>query len=190
VDVDRTLAVSRLRTPRREAAAAFVNGRGLFVGYGTNETAGSALPVTTAEFFVGGSSVAQELPYPPKSVRGAGAARTTTGRVVIAGGVDEAGAGVVPFSLDAACSRDCAYAEGPSPLPAVLARTLLFPLTGDDVVVLGTDPTQASRAFALRSGVPTEIPFRTARGPATAAFSPLASIVVAGGAADLEARVP
>jgi hypothetical protein len=172
-----------LAAARLGASAAWVPSRGLVVAGGSENAAG-------VEVLAPGASSSTALSYPPLPVYGAGASTLDTQHVLLAGGVDANGHDAGVSSLDLACSLSCSPATWTS-LPAVLAPAQAFTLDPADAVVVGTDlPSGLTRVFRLTTASATEIPTRVPLSGARAAWSPVGSIVLAGGSNLLESLSP
>jgi hypothetical protein len=175
-----------LSAPRLGASATWVNGRGLVVA-GGSPTAPAvevlpALPSTTAT----------PLAYPPDASMGAGATTLDTQHVLLAGGLEPGGgqdAGV--RSIDLACSASCAPKVWSS-LPVPIGTARAFTIDAANAVVIGSEGAGGglSHVFRLTSTAATEVPTKVPHHNARATLSPLGTMLVVGGASEIESFVP
>jgi hypothetical protein len=176
------LSWAKLTAPRLGASAAWVKGRGLVVAGGSTTAAGAEL---LAEKTTSGSA----LPYLPDPSVGSGAIALDQQHVLLAGGLtpDMKDAGV--RAIDLGCASMCAPMAW-SALPVPVGAAQVFAIDPADAFMVGSEPSGPSHAYRLTSTSATEIPFKVPRRNARAAVSPVGSIVVVGGANEIESFWP
>jgi hypothetical protein len=177
-----------LSAPRLGAAAAWTTSYGLVVAGGSNTAAGveSVLP--------GAATGAPLNQFPPDPAFGAGAAALDGTHVLVAGG----GTGLFEDpgvrDLDLGCagaSASCATVVSWGHLPVVVSPAQTFALgTSDGLVVANEFGSGATHVFRLSPTSITEVPTRTPHTNARAAWSPVGSIVLFGGANVIESFTP
>ncbi|MDP9037032.1 MAG: hypothetical protein M3O50_19720 [Myxococcota bacterium] len=172
-----------LTAPRLGAAAAWVEGRGLVVVGGSASAPG-------VEVVGVGAASGTGLAYPPDATIGAGAAVLDSQHVVVAGGLRADGHDAGARSIDLACAMQCA----PSPwlaLPAALVSTQAFSKTGGAVVlVVGDDVSGATHVYEVTKTSATELPTKAVHTRARATIAPVGSVVLFGGAPEIESYMP
>jgi hypothetical protein len=194
-----------LTEPRCGAAAAWVSGFGLVVAGGSDMGSGAellALPPTTSTSSTsttGDVSNGKGLPFPPDASVGAGATSLGGSSVLLAGGIvplaggdplafQDAGARMIDIGCPAApCPITTWETSFPEPIMAVQA----FETSAASAFVVGNEPfSGATHAFVLTTTTATEVPMTPAHTNATATLSPVGSIVVVGGASDIQSFLP
>ncbi|MGA3122568.1 MAG: hypothetical protein ABSF69_17525 [Polyangiaceae bacterium] len=200
-----------LSSARLGAAAAWVSGTGLVVAggsataYGVEVIGGSTSTMST---------MGVPLPYSPDASSGAGAIALDGQHVLLAGGiVSGADAGVRVVNLgcnappDAGASPDAGLTLAVpctptvwSSLPVPLAFTQVFTTNGQSVLIVGSEasgPTHAFKALgpmtndiADASGGVTEIATKVPHTNARAVVSPTGTVVLFGGAMQIESFTP
>jgi hypothetical protein len=178
-----------LSAPRLGAAAAWTSTYGLVVAGGSNTAAG-------VEYVMSGSSTGVALTqFPPDPAFGAGAAALDGAHVLVAGG----GTGLFQDpgvrDLDLGCaggSASCATVISWGNLPVVVspAQTFSWGATSDGLVVGNEFGAGTTHVFRLSPTSITEVPTRTPHTNARAAWSPVGSIVLFGGANVIESFTP
>jgi hypothetical protein len=179
-----------LSAARLGASAAWHDARGLVVGGGSTSAAGIEIVAAKA-------SSGSALPYPPDPSSGAAMTEIDATHVLVAGGVlpDASDPGV--RALDLGCTQACASAPstqtwGSAPLPVPLTNAFVAayasPLRG---FLVGSEAGSGlTHTFLLTmigaSEVPTKVPHTNAR----AIASPVGTVLVVGGAGEVESFVP
>ncbi len=182
-----------LSAPRFGASATFVANYGIVVAGGSATAAGvEVLPVLSATSPITGSA----LPYPPDPTVGAGAATTdNASTVVLAGGLLPTGADPGVRVLALSCTTCTATTSLTLPTPIGTANTFdIDPchllVVGNELasglthVFLVTDPEQTSACPAV--GSVSEIATKVPHENANAIVSPVGSVVILGGNAQME----
>lgn len=173
-----------LSATRLGAAAAWVKGTGLVVCGGSPTAAG-------VEVLGPGAASGVALAYPPDPSTGGGATSLDAQHVLVAGGVTEAGDDAGVRAIDLSCnSSACAPAAWP-PLPQPLTPAQAFANDAADVLVVGDDASGTTQVFRLTPGAPpTPVPTKVPHKGARAIISPMGSVVLYGGAGEIESFVP
>jgi hypothetical protein len=184
-----------LLAPRAGAAATWVVGQGLVVAGGSATAAGAEI------FFEGSSSpVSRDLPYAPDGSIGSGAAALDAQRVLLAGGaVSGVDAGV--RIIDIGCTPPlgvgvCVPTTWPG-LPTVITSAQVFSSNSGKVMVVGSEPPSAgdggstadagvTHVYGLTSSGPSAIATKVPHTNARAIASPLGTLVLYGGAGEIE----
>lgn len=181
---DGALAFLSLTHARLGAAATWVEGRGLIVAGGSADTAG-------AELLAAGATRASALPFAPDATIGGAAAPLDGSRVLLVGGVDEAGAAAIPRVLDLGCASACAPIawERAAP-PIALVHAEAFDLGAAETFLMGDDADGLSHAFRVREDTALPVPFKTPRRGARAVRVNPPAIAVVGGADGIESFTP
>ena len=178
VAADQSVTVRKLVFPRAGAAATWVADVGLVVvGGSATDPAVEVLPVNGTAFAVPG--------FPPDATTGAGAAASTLGTVLLAGGTSN-GVGAKTRIFDPRCISDCTMDVLDDATPdAALAKTAAFGLPGGRAVVVGDelDPMGQTRTYVIHYLKPSvkEMPLREPRRGATAVPAPNGTLAVMGG---------
>jgi hypothetical protein len=187
VEAGKGSAFLLLSEARLGAAAAWVPGRGLLVCGGSAAGAGCELLAPSATASV-------PLPYPPDATRGAAAAALDGTTVLLVGGVDPSDdAGVLPARIrriDAACTSACQPSPWGKGLPVALAPVEAHALRGSALFVLGDGPDGKSVAYLATDAATDPVPLRVPRRGARSLRSPTGSILVVGGAKEIESFEP
>jgi hypothetical protein len=173
-----------LAQPRLGAAAAWVTGRGLVVAGGAASGAG-------VEIVASGTTAGTALPYPADSSTGSGAAMLDSSHVLLAGGLTSTGADAGVRVVDLGCAAQCSPLLWPG-LPAPITNAQVF-VGGNATtpLVVGSEPsTGTTHVYRLSVSAATEIPTRMTHVNARAAVSPTGTIVLFGGAAEIESFTP
>jgi hypothetical protein len=185
------LTWAALSAPRLGASASWVSKRGLVVTGGSATAPGvevlAPLPATKGT----------PLTYPPDpSVGAASAYLPTQNLLLVAGGLDSGqGAGV--RAIDPACASSCMPQTWVPSLPVPIGNAQAFsfvasassanPASG---IVVGDDAMGVTHAFLLTSTAATEVPTKVPHKNARTTISPLGSILVVGGASEIESFYP
>jgi hypothetical protein len=185
-DVTGKLSWATLTAPRLGATATWVTGRGLVVAGGSATARGAEvvppLPATAAT----------PLAYPPDASTGAGATTLDTGHVLLAGGVTPSGADAGARVVDLACSMGCMPTKWAS-LPVAVGNAQAFSWDAADALVVGSEAagpkSGLTHAFRLTSSAATEVPTKVPHTNARAVVSPVGTILVVGGASQIESFV-
>jgi hypothetical protein len=181
---------------RLGAAATWVTGVGLVVAGGSMSASGVeilALPPTTGSAAAAVATLGKALAYPPDPSVGAGATPLSVNTVLLAGGMSPALVDGGVRQIDLGCSSGCVPTqwEASLPVPIVSAQAFTLPSGGPPAFVVGNAPfSGATHAFLLTTTAATEVRTKMPHTNATAALSPLGSIVLVGGANDIESFVP
>jgi hypothetical protein len=175
----------------------WVKGFGLVVAGGDAIASGvEAFAVTSATGTAASvPALGRALPYAPDASAGAGAAMITTSTVLLAGGVTPASADAGARTIDLGCPSACVpnvwVATLPAPIASAQAFTLPSASGSPSAFVVGNEPLSGlTHAFLLTSAAATEVPMAMTHTNAAATLSPVGSIVVVGGANDVESFVP
>jgi hypothetical protein len=185
------LTWARLSAPRLGAAAAWVSGRGLVVTGGSATAPGvevlAPLPATKGA----------PLAYPADPSVGAGAAYSLDQTLLlVAGGLGPKGQDAGVRTIDPACVSMCAPKPVASlPVPIGNAQAFSFVASASDAtpgsgIVIGNGPDGTTHAFLLTSTAATEVPTKVPHKNASATIGPLGSILVVGGATEIESFYP
>jgi hypothetical protein len=198
-----------LSAPRAGAAATWSTGAGGLVVTGGSDTAAGVEVVSSGTLT--GVPLSQ---FPPDPTSGAGVAQLDTTHLVVAGGFTGLFQDPGVRSLDLSCSStsaSCATVTSWGPLPVVLGSAQVFTFgLPDDALIVGNEiGSQATHVYRLSPsgaggaggadggdgsdggttpGV-TELPTRVPHVGAAAAWSPVGSVVLFGGANAVESFV-
>jgi hypothetical protein len=172
-----------LTAPRLGAGATWVDGRGLVVGGGSATAAG-------AEVVGAGQTTGSALAYPPDASAGAGMTALDPQHVLLAGGMTPAAADAGVRAIDLGCAASCTttpWAALPTPVTSVAA----FSINGARAFVVGNEPASGkTHAFLVTSAAATEVPTKVPHTNAGAVLSPVGSVVLFGGANEIESFTP
>jgi hypothetical protein len=171
-----------LSDTRLGAAATWVDGRGLVVAGGSGTLPG-------VEIVAQGTSAGSALCYPPDSSTGSAAVPLDGEHVLLAGGMTPAGEDAGVRVVDLTRTMDCAATPWAA-LPVPLATAQAFASDSANALVVGSDQAGMTHVFRLTSAAAVEIPTKAAHIQARAIVSPLGSVVLYGGAKELESYVP
>jgi hypothetical protein len=185
------LTWAALSAPRLGASASWVSGRGLVV------TGGSATAPGVEVLAPMPATQGAALPFPPDASAGAGSAYLPSQNLLlVAGGFGPNNADAGVRTVDPACASNCAPKTWSS-LPVAIGNAQAFsfvasasstnPASG---IVLGDGADGTTHAFLLASTAATEVPTKVPHKNARASISPLGSIVVVGGASEIESFYP
>jgi hypothetical protein len=167
---------------RLGAAATWVDGRGLVVAGGSETLPG-------VEIVGPGALVGAALCYPPDASSGSAAATLDGEHVLLAGGLtasgDDAGVRVVDLTRTTACDP----AQW-GPLPMALATAQAFASEPTNALVVGNDPSGITHVLRVTASAVTEVPTKTTHMGGRAIVSPVGSVILYGGARELESYVP
>jgi hypothetical protein len=181
---------------RLGAAATWVTGFGLVVTGGSMSASGVevlALPQTTSATAAAVATLGKALPYPPDPSVGAGATTLTVNTVLLAGGISPALVDGGVRQIDLGCPSSCVPTQWEASLPVAIvsAQAFTLPSGGPPAFVVGNAPfSGTTHAYLLTTAAATEVKTKITHTNATAALSPLGSIVLVGGANDIESFVP
>jgi hypothetical protein len=169
---------------RLGASAAWVTGQGLVVCGGSASAPG-------VEFIGSGETSAVALAYPVDPSTGGGAGMLDSQHVLLAGGLTPTGedAGVRIINLQ--CGTLCNPQPWPGlPIPITSAQTFVS-IGGTGALVVGSEPgSGATHVFNLSSSGPVEVPTRVPHFNARATISPTGTLVLFGGAPEIESFTP
>jgi hypothetical protein len=171
-----------LSARRLGAGATWVDGRGLVVAAGS-ATAGGV------EVLSAGATSGALLSYPPDPAAGGAAATLDPQHVILAGGVTTDGQDPGIRAVDLGCNAQCGAAPW-APLPVSLAPAQLFASGPGDALVVGDDPSGTTRVYRLSMSAATAVPTKVMHTGARALVSPVGSVVVVGGANEIESFLP
>jgi hypothetical protein len=176
-----------LSAPRLGASAAWVDSHGLVVAGGSATGAGvEVVPV--------GETTGAPLPYPSDPSAGAGMTKLDATHVLLAGGVQPDGTDAGVRSLDLGCAQACGSAPGTQAwgaLPVAITGATAFSFDPSRGFVVGNEATSGlTHTFLLTSAGATEVPTKVPHTNAAAMVSPLGTVVLFGGAPDLESFTP
>jgi hypothetical protein len=169
-----------LSAPRFGAAATWVKVQGLVV-------AGGSATAPGVEVLNEQNTAASPLPYPPDPTIGAGAATTDdTSTVVLAGGLDPTGADPGVRAISLSCTT-CAATTWSS-LPTPIGTANAFDIDSSHLLAVGNElGSGLTHVFLLTSGGSvTEIPTKVPHTNANALVTPIGSVVIVGGNAQME----
>jgi hypothetical protein len=137
------------------------------------------------------------LAYPPDPTVGTGSAYLADQPLLLlAGGLDPKGQDAGVRTIDPACSASCApkpWAGLPVPIGNAQAFSFLASAadgTPPPALVIGTGADGTTHAFTLTSTAATEVPTKVPHTNARATPGPLGSILVVGGATEIESFYP
>jgi hypothetical protein len=171
---------------RLGATATYVSGRGLVVTGGSPTAAGVEILGKT-------NTTGSALPFPPDSSIGASVAGFAhdASHVVVAGGLTPTGGDAGVRKLDLGCGSNCGTmgTERWGSLPTALGDASAFVLPGDaSALVIGNElHGGATHAIVVNSsGKPTEVKTKVPHYGARAMLSPTGTVVLFGGAAEIE----
>ncbi len=179
-----------LTVPRLGAAAAWVDGLGLVVSGGNVTSTADAAGIEVVRL---GSSTGTGLPFPSDPSTGAGAAALDAHHLLVAGGATPSldDPGVRDIDLDCTPSSSSSCVTTWATLPFALASAQAFAWTVTDGLVVGNQArTGTTYAFRLTPKSATEVPTKVEHTDARAAWSPVGSVVLFGGANVLESFTP
>jgi hypothetical protein len=188
-----------LTASRQGASATWVTGFGLVVAGGSSTASGAELlalpPSTSTSTTTTTPTVAngKELPFSPDSSIGAGAASLGGSTVLLAGGITPALQDAGVRQIDIGCTSACPVTTWVPALPEPIMSAQAFALSsgGPPGFVVGNEPfTGVTHAFLLTTTTATEVNTKVPHTNATATLSPVGSIVVVGGANDIESFLP
>ncbi|HEX8796369.1 MAG TPA: hypothetical protein VF765_35705 [Polyangiaceae bacterium] len=177
-----------LTAPRQGATATYVSGRGLVVTGGSATAAG-------VEILAPMQTTGSALPFPPDATIGASSSAFghDASHVLVAGGLTPTGADAGVRKLDLGCGSNCGVMGTDSwgSLPTPLGDSTTFVLPGDTTaLVIGNAlPSGATHAFVVdsaSSGKPTELQTKVPHSNARAMISPTGTVVLYGGATEIE----
>lgn len=181
-DANGTPSWASLTEPRLGAAATWVQGRGLVVAGGSASGAG-------VEIVGPGAAMGYTLDYPADASTASGAATLDSGHVLLAGGTTLAGDSAGVRAIDLMCAQ-CA----PTPwgaLPVTLSPAQVFASDASDALIVGDDSAGTTHVFrATPTGPAQEVGTRVPHTGARAIVSPVGSVVLFGGASEIESFVP
>jgi len=184
IDPTGTPSWATLTGSRLGAAATWVDGRGLVVAGGSDQAGG-------VEILSSGTTAGVALAYPPDASTGSGAATLDGEHVLLAGGTTPMGQDAGVRSIDLTCNMQCApaaWAMLPAPLP--LGQAQVFTSDPATALLVGDDPSGMTRAYRLTATTVTEVATKVAHSGARGIVSPLGSVVIFGGASEIESFVP
>jgi hypothetical protein len=176
------LSWASLAAPRLGAAAVWATGRGLVVAGGSATAPG--LEVLAPLPSMQGASLA----YPPDASIGAGAAMLGPQNILLAGGLGPAAEDAGARTANLACAA-CSPAKWTS-LPVPIGTAQAFVIDPANAIVVGSELSGKTHVFRLTSTSATEVPTKVPHTNARAAFSPVGTMVLAGGANELESFTP
>lgn len=175
-----------LSAPRQGATATYVSGRGIIVTGGSPTAAG-------VEIIAPMETTGSALPFPPDASIGASASAFSNdaSHILVAGGLTPTGGDAGVRKLDLSCGANCGTmgTETWPSLPVPLGDASTFVLPGDTsaLVVGNALPGGATHVFVVDSSdKPTEVKTKVAHSNARAMLSPTSTIVLYGGANDIE----
>jgi hypothetical protein len=176
-----------LTTPRLGAAAAWTDTYGLVVAGGS--TTGAGVEVVAPKETAGAARL-----FPTDPSTGAGMTKLDASHVLLAGGAKPDGTDPGVRALDLGCSADC----GSSPnttvwgaLPVAVGGAAVFDIDGARAFVVGNEPSSgATHTFLLTSTGATEVPTKVPHKNASAILSPVGSVLLYGGANEVESFTP
>lgn len=176
-----------LTTPRLGAAAAWTDTHGLVVSGGS--TTGAGVEVVAPNETAGAA-----LQFPADPSTGAGMTKLDATHVLLAGGVKPDGTDPGVRALDLGCASSC----GSSPstvvwgtLPVAVAGAAVFDIDGARAFAVGNEPSSGTtHTFMLTSTGATEVPTKVPHKNAAAIRSPVGSVLVYGGANEVESFTP
>jgi len=187
-----------LTRPRLGASAAWVSGVGLVVAGGSATASGVetlALSSTATSTSTGStkgdvSVTGTALPYPPDPSVGAGATALSTSQVLLAGGITPTAEDAGARTIDLGCTSTC-MPQVWEALPVPITSVQAFFLSPASALVVGNEPFGgATQAFVLTTTSATVVPQTVPHFNAAATVSPVGSIVLVGGANDIESFLP
>lgn len=175
IDTSGNVSFAALANARAGACATWVEGRGLVVIGGDPKAPG-------VEILSAAATTAASLAYPPDPVSGCGAATLDGNHVVVAGGTGAASDTARVYDLS--CTANCAPAPWVGSIP--LARAQGQNVSADGALFVGDDAQGATHVWRASPTEAHEVPLKVARRGARMTLTPLSTIAVVGGAADIE----
>ncbi len=173
ISPDGELAALITAAPRRQAAAAWIDGRGLVIAGGTSTGPG-------AEILTQGTEVFDALPFAPDATTGAALAVLDARTVLRVGGKTEAGASAPSVTLDLTCNADCQPTARGDPLD--LDRVMVFETAAGTLLATGVLDSGETRAFRFSPDGPrTAIDLREPRAGAASLLLPTGHVALVGG---------
>jgi hypothetical protein len=202
VESNGVLDWATLKTPRLGAAAAYVQGVGLYVFGGNTVPDASAGPDAAtiddgAELVGKGQTMPTPLAVPFDTTTGAGAVALDTTHVLLAGGVTAGGSAAPVRLFTTGNLLDGGGSSTTTTLPVKFVTAQVFALSGVGdagdfaAVVVGTEASGVTSAYKLTASSATPLPFRVPRSNAQAILLPNGSLGVVGGdATTIETFIP
>jgi len=175
----------QLSAPRLGASATWVQGRGLVVAGGSATAAG-------VEILVTGQTPATGAPlaYPADPSSGSGMTWLAGSSVLIAGGVLPSGADAGVRAIDLGCAQSCTPTVW-SALPVPLTLASAFTISEAKAFMVGSEVASGlTHTFSLTTTTATEVPTKVPHTNAAAVLSPVGSVVLFGGASEIESFTP
>jgi hypothetical protein len=177
-----------LSSARLGASAAWHSARGLVVAGGSPTAAGVEI---IAPQGTGGSP----LPFPSDASSGAAMTQLDGTHLLVAGGVLPDGSDAGVRALDLGCAQGCGSAPGTqtwgSPLATPLTNAFVADYDPARALLVGSEPRSGlTHVFLLTTAAATEIPTKVAHTNARAISSPVGTVLIVGGATEIESFVP
>ena len=162
--------------------------RGLVVAGGNTDPAGPGAEIVSTDF-----TTSSPFPCPNDESSGVGAAALDGQHVLLAGGIgpslQDPGVRVLDLGCTPGASTTCVTPWTALPFP--LASAQVFALTRSDALVVGSEPVGGkTHVFRLSPTAVVQVPTRVPHVDARAAWSPVGSIALFGGANELESFSP
>jgi hypothetical protein len=186
-----------LSAPRLGASAAWIPGRGLIVTGGSATAQGAEIIAPLPTTGTPAPMTGAPLPYPADPSVGAGSTYLVAQPLLlVAGGLDANGKDAGVRTIDPACTASCAPKTWSGlPVPIGNAQAFSFVASAADgapppAIVIGNDAMGTTHAFTLTSTAATEVPTKVPHKNARATPGPLGSILVVGGATEIESFYP
>jgi hypothetical protein len=192
-----SLSWATLSAPRLGASAAWITGRGLIVTGGSAMAKGAEIVPPLSTSGTAQTLVGVPLPYAPDPSVGSGSAYLAAQPLLlVAGGLDATGQDAGVRTIDPACTANCTPTVWSSlTIPIGNAQAFSFVASAADgqpppALVVGTAADGTTHAFSLTSTAATEVPTKVPHKNARATPGPLGSILVVGGATEIESFYP
>lgn len=174
---DGSLKAYELETPRKGAAAAWIEGVGLVVAGGSADGPGVEVLAKAGTAFASRG-------FPPDPTEGAGGVTDGADGLALIGGTI-AGAAAPTRLLKPSCVTGCTVTEVASAtLPAAMVNVATYLIQGTRVIVVGDEAGAMglTRAFLVDLvATVEEIPFKEPRRGAVSVPTPLATLAIVGG---------
>jgi hypothetical protein len=176
-----------LSTPRLGASATWIESRGLVIAGGSATGAG-------VEIVAKSETAGASLPFPPDASVGAGMTVLDQSHVLLAGGVLPNGTDAGVRALDLGCAQSCGTAPSTQvwgALPVPVGTASLFDIDPARAFLVANEPSSGlTHTYLLNSSGATEVPTKVPHTNASAFLSPVGSVVLFGGATEMESFTP
>jgi hypothetical protein len=177
-----------LSAPRLGASAIWQASRSVLVVAGGSATGAGVETITKGE------TAGAALAFPPDASVGAGITTLDATHVLLAGGVLPDGTDAGVRALDLSCAQGCGAAPSTQAwgkLPVAVGRGALFEINPAQAFLVASEPSSGlTHTYLLTTASATEVPTKVQHTNASAFYSPVGSIVLYGGANEMESFTP